>query len=110
METALPWGLFSPLMVAALLYVALYAAGNVVEGRGRAESAERVRDLSFAVALVAAGYTALLLVIGIVGRPGEFLDLVRVVLVVGAFFLLLLLVFFGIFELIASRGRRRSPP
>ena len=110
MESGLPWGLFFPLMVAALFYVVLYVAANVVEGRGGGETAERVRDLSFAVALLAAGYTALLLVIGVVGRPGEFFDLVRVVLVVGAFFLLLLLAFFGIFELIASRGRRRSPP
>jgi thiol:disulfide interchange protein len=110
MDPGLSWGLFSPLVVAALVYVALYTAGNVVEGRGHGESAERVRDLSFAVALVAAAYTALLLVIAVVGRPGEFFDMVRVVLVVSVFFLLLLLVFFGIFELIASRGRRRSPP
>ena len=108
MEEGLSWTFFFPLMAAAFVYLGLYVAGNFLEGRGDTDGAERLRDISYALALLAAGYTAVLLLVALIARPGEVFDLVRVVLVVGVFFGLLLLLIFAIFELIASRGRRRS--
>ena len=108
----LEWSLFLPLLLAGALYAIIaIVAGRRTSG-GNSEGGEKLRDLGFLVALAAAAWTLVLLVMAIFDQPDDVWDMVLIVVVVGVFFAVLLSVLFGIFELIFSRGSRRaaSPP
>jgi hypothetical protein len=103
----LEWSLFFPLLLAALVYIALFVAAQVVAGRGNEERGETLLDVGFLVALAAGAWTVILLVLAIFDEPDELWDMVTIVLVIGVFFALLLGVLLVLFETIFSRAPRR---
>jgi hypothetical protein len=100
---------YLPLIALAVLYAALFIVSRFLAARDEADSSERVADLTFGVGLLAAAYTVVLLIVSVITLPDLVVDLVRIVLVVGAFFAVLLSVLFGIFELLIGRTQRTQP-
>ena len=112
-ETA-PEGLsssyFTPLILAAVLYVVLYVAARVLEGRGD-ERWETAEDAGFLVMLLGAAYVAILAVVAVASEMDLVWDLVRIIVVVAVFFLALVLILLLVFERGIgglSRARRRG--
>ena len=108
----LAWSLYSPLMLALLVYVVLFMAASIIRTRGNESGAERILDIGFLVALVAGAWTLILLVFAILDEPDDIWDMVVIVVIIGVFFAVLLTVLFGLFELIFTRGsrpRREAP-
>ena len=103
-----PTAFYFPLLLLGLAYGVLYAVAQAAGRRRGEEARERVLDIAFGVALLAVAYTLVLLIISLVTLPDLIVDLVRIVLVVSAFFGVLLAVLFGIFELLFGRSRRTS--
>ena len=103
----LAWSLYVPLLLAAALFAIISIASAVVRSRGNDASAEKLLDLGFVVAVVAGIWTLVLLVLAIFDEPDDLWDMVLIVVVVGAFFGILLTLLFGVFELIFSRGGRQ---
>jgi hypothetical protein len=109
----LDWSLYSPLLLALLVYVVLFIAASIVRSRGNESGAERILDIGFLVALVAGAWTLVLLVFAILDEPDDIWDMVVIVVIIGVFFAVLLTLLFGLFELILTRGgsrRRREAP
>jgi len=104
-----PTAFYFPLLLLGLAYAVLYATAQGAGRRRGEEARERGLDIAFGVALLAVAYTLVLLIISIVTLPNLIVDLVRIVLVVSAFFAVLLGVLFGLFELIFGRSRGRQP-
>ena len=103
----LEWSLFSPLLLAVLIYAVLFIVASVMRSRGNDDRAERMLDAAFLLALVAGAWTAVLLIFAILDEPDDIWDMVIIVVIIGVFFAVLLSVLFGLFELILTRGRRR---
>ena len=103
----LDWSLYSPLLLAVLVYVVLAITAAIMRSRGNADGAERMLDVGFVVALVAGAWTAVLLVFAILDEPDDIWDMVSIVVIVGLFFGVLLTLFFGVFEFIFTRRSRR---
>jgi uncharacterized phage infection (PIP) family protein YhgE len=103
----LEWSLFIPLLLAAILIVALFVAAQVAAGRGNEERGETLLDVGFMVTLAAGAWTLVLLVLVLFDEPDEIWDMVTIILVIGVFFALLLGLLFALFEAIFSRGPRR---
>jgi threonine/homoserine/homoserine lactone efflux protein len=106
----LPSGMFTPLVV----LLAGYAVASVMAGMARTREnrprAEKLSTIAFGLVLVAAAYVAVLLIASVVSYPNRIYDMLVILLVVGAFFALLLFLFFGISELLPRvfrRGRDR---
>ena len=100
---------YAPLIALALIYAVIFVAAAAAGNRRGPEARERLRDIAFGVGLLAAVYTLILLIVSVISLPDLFVDLVRIVLVVGAFFLALLSLLFAIFELIIGRTGRTQP-
>lgn len=101
---------FTPLILAAVLYVALFVATRVLDGRGDQRS-ELAADAAFLLMLLSAAYTAILAVVAVASEMDLIWDLVRILIVVVVFFGLLLLLLLLVFERGIgglSRMRRRS--
>ena len=101
---------FLPLILAGVLYVALFVAARVLDGRGDARS-ETAADAAFLLMLLSAAYTAILAVVAVASEMDLIWDLVRILVVVTVFFGLLILVLLLVFERGIgglSRLRRRS--
>jgi Na+/melibiose symporter-like transporter len=103
------FALYAPLIVLALVYAAVNIAAAAAGNSRGPEARERLQDVAFAVGLLAAAYTVVLFIVSIVTLPDLVVDLVRIMLVVGAFFAVLLSVLFAIVELIFGRARRTQP-
>ena len=103
----LAWSLYVPLLLAAALFAIISITSAVVRSRGNDAGAEKLLDVGFVVALAAGIWTLVLLVFAILDEPDDIWDMVLIVVVVGAFFGILLTVLFGVFELIFSRGGRQ---
>jgi hypothetical protein len=108
----LDWSLYSPLLLALLVYVVLFIAASVMRSRGNESGAERSLDIGFLVALIAGAWTLVLLVFAILDEPDDIWDMVVIVIIIGVFFAVLLTLLFGLFEFIFTRGsgRRRETP
>lgn len=107
----LAWSLYVPLLLAAAVVIVISMASAIVRSRGNEASAERLLDLRFVVSLAAGAWTLVLLVLAIFDQPDDIWDMVLIVVVVGAFFGILLALLFAVFELIFSRGgRQRAGP
>jgi hypothetical protein len=105
------WGLYVPLLLAAAIFAIISIASAIVRSRGNEASAEKLLDLGFVVAVAAGAWTLVLLVLAIFNQPDDIWDMVLIVVVVGAFFGILLALLFGVFEVIFSRGgRKRAAP
>lgn len=101
---------FTPLILAAVVYVALFVAGRVLSGRDD-ERAETVEDIGFALMLLSGVYVAILLVVALASEVDLIWDLVRIMFVVVVFFGALILVLLLVFERGIgglSRLRRRA--
>jgi hypothetical protein len=103
----LDWSLFSPLLLAVAVYVALFIAASIMRTRGNDQGAERMFDVGFLVALVAGVWTVVLLIFAIMDEPDDIWDMVIIMVIVGVFFAVLLSLFFGLFEFLFTRGSRR---
>ena len=104
-----PTVFYLPLLLLGLAYAVVYAIAQAAGTRRGQEARERMLDVAFGVALLAAVYTLVLLIISVVTLPDLVVDLVRIVLVMVAFFAVLLSVLFGIFELLFGRVGRTQP-
>jgi cell division protein FtsW (lipid II flippase) len=102
----MPFGMYMPLV----LLVIAYAALSILAGRARSNEdrpkTERYSNYAFLVVLVSAAYAVVLLIATIVGYPSRFYDMVLIILVIAAFFALLLFAFFVLAELIPRALRR----
>lgn len=88
--------LWNALVLFALGYGVLALLAARADRREQGDTAERFRDLAFAVALAAAAYTAVLVVLAALDAPSRFYDAVLITIIIFLFFLALLLVMFGI--------------
>ena len=101
----LDWGLYSPLLLALLVYVVLFIAASIARARGNDNGAERILDIGFLVAVIAGAWTLVLLIFAILDEPDDIWDMVIIVVIVGVFFAVLLSLLFGLFEW-SSRAAR----
>jgi hypothetical protein len=109
-EDQLSFSLFSPLILFALAVGILAIAGRVVKRRGNEEGGDKLADLSFGVSLLAGVYVLVLLVLAALDEPDLVYEAFVIVLVIGAFFALLVSLLFVIFELVGSRFTRTRAP
>jgi CBS domain containing-hemolysin-like protein len=105
----LPSGMYTPLVV----LLAVYVVFALLAGRARAsedtERTDRYETIGFGVVLVAALYTIVLIISAVFAYPSRSTDMVTIIIVISAFFALLLFVFFLLAEWIPGRlGRRRT--
>lgn len=99
-------GLLRPLYLLAILYVIMFVAGRVLEGR-EDDRAESVMDASFALLLLAAVYVVVLLVMAVFSEFDLLADMVQIMAIVIAFFTLLVTALLGVELLVGLGGRRR---
>ena len=103
-------GYYTPLILAAVVYVALFVTARVLEGRGDARS-ETAEDAGFLLMLLGAAYVLILTVVAVASEIDLVWDLVRIVVFVVIFFAALVLLLLAVFELGIgglSRMRRRA--
>ena len=106
----LTWGLYFPLILAGMAYAVVAIAAGVIARRGNEARAERLRDGGFLIVVLAGVWIVVLLLLAIFSEPDDLWDMAVILLVIVAFFAILLLVLFGISLLvgrIGGRGRRR---
>ena len=106
--TNLPSALYTPLVVVLAIYVILVLIAGRARGKEDTAQAERFDTFAFAVLLVAALYTIVLVISAIFAYPSRSTDMVTIILVICGFFALLLIVFFVLAEWIPQRLRRGS--
>jgi uncharacterized membrane protein YccC len=99
-------GLYFPILILGAAYAALTAWAGIVSNRGDRDRSERFRDFAFGAALLAAGYTAILVILVAVDTPNRFSDAVTIILVICAFFGLLLVVLYLIAQVVGLVTRR----
>jgi hypothetical protein len=104
----LTWGLFFPLILAGLAYAVVAIAAGVIASRGNDAGAERLRDGGFVIVLLAGVWVIVLLLLAMFSEPDELWDMVMITLVIVAFFVILLLVLFGISLLVGRIGGGRA--
>lgn len=104
----LSWGLYVPLILAAVAYGIVSAAAGVMAGRGNEAGSERVRDAGFLLLLAGGAWVLVLLLLSLFSEPDDLWDMVIITLVIVAFFAILLLALFGISLLIGRIGRSAS--
>jgi hypothetical protein len=102
----LPFALYLPLVFLGLGYAVLYVAGRVMVGRGEHEGGDRLLDIAFVLALIAAGYVVVLVIVSLIFRPVRVGEMLLITIILSVFFLVLLFAFFGLFEVLFSRGGR----
>jgi polyferredoxin len=105
-ETGLDNFFWQLLLIPGVIYVVLYIAANVLEAREN-PTAETLHDIGFGVIALAGVYAVILTVIALVSRPNLMGDLALTILIIVAFFALLVLLLYAIFELLLPRFRRQ---
>lgn len=108
----LSYGLFEPLLLAAVLYALLFAVSRVLEGRGDPRG-QKLGDVAFGLLLLAAAYVLFLLGNALASESGLVWDMLVTTAVIIVFFLLLIgllltLAEKGVGGLSRLRRRRRS--
>ena len=103
-ETGLDTVLWQPVVFAALIYAALYVAGNVLDGRGDSRG-ETVHDIGFGLILLTGAYSVVLLLMALIQRPSLVGDMLLIIAILVAFFALLVVVLYAVFELLLPRLR-----
>jgi hypothetical protein len=108
----LPSALYTPLVVLLAAYVVLVLIAGRARGKEDTDRAERFDTFAFAMLLVAALYTIVLVITAVFQYPSRSTDMVTILLVICGFFALLLFAFFVIVEWIPRRLSRREgrPP
>ena len=102
----LPSAMYMPLVALLAAYAVIALLAGRARGREDAEGAERYATIGFAVVLVAALYTIVLVISAVFSYPTRSTDMVTIVVVISAFFALLLFVFFLLAEWIPTKLRR----
>ncbi|HYP48087.1 MAG TPA: hypothetical protein VEQ61_05570 [Thermoleophilaceae bacterium] len=102
----LPFALYVPLLLLVGAYAVIAIVTGVRRGRGQGEGNERLHDIGFALVLAAAAWTVILLVLSIVSYPGRLFTALGIILVIAVFFTLLLLVLWGLVDMLVSRMGR----
>jgi hypothetical protein len=102
----LPSASFAPVVVLVVAYAALSILASRARSNDDRPRAERFTNWAFLVVLVFAAYAVVLLLAAIFSYPSRFYDMVLIILVITAFFALLLFAFFLIAELIPRTFRR----
>ncbi len=98
--------LYQPLYLVLILYVALFVAGRVLEGR-EDDRADTVQDAGFALLLLAAVYVVILLVMAVFSEFDLIADMVQIMAIVIGFFAVLVTVLLGVELLVGLPGRRK---
>ena len=109
----LPSSMYTPLVVLLVVYAALGIVANRARANEDTDRSERFGTFQFAVLLVAALYTIVLVISAVFAYPSRSTDMVTIIVVICAFFALLLFAFFLIAEWIPgklSRREERPPP
>ena len=101
----LPSSMYTPLVVLLAAYAVLSLLGSRARSAEDAERASRWETYAFGVLLLAALYTIVLVISAVFSYPSRSTDMVTIILVICAFFALLLFVFFLIAEWIPGRLR-----
>ena len=103
----LPSAMYTPLVV----LIVGYAVFSILSGRARGHedraAADRHATIAFGLVLVAAAYAVVLLFTAVFQYPSRMTDMVTILLVIGAFFALLLFVLLLLTEVL-PRSLRRS--
>ncbi|MBN1528435.1 MAG: hypothetical protein JW895_05210 [Thermoleophilaceae bacterium] len=99
-------GVYFPVLILGALYAALTMYAGFVGNRGNRDRSERSRDLAFGSALLAAAYTVILVVLVAIDTPNRFTDAVTIILVICAFFGILLVVLYLISQVVGLVTRR----
>ena len=99
-------GLYQPLYLVLVLYVALFVAGRVLEGH-EDDRADTVQDAGFVLLLLAAAYVVILLVMAVFSEFDLIVDMVQIMAIVIGFFAILVTVLLGIELLVGLPGRRK---
>jgi hypothetical protein len=104
-DVGLSSSLFTPLVLLLIVYVVLYASGQALPGnRGLA-----ALDASFALLLLIAAYTLVLVILAVAQKYTLIADLLGTLAVIIVFFAILGVVLLGIFDLgIGSLTRSRA--
>jgi hypothetical protein len=98
---------YRPLILLGLLYVALFVTSRVLAGRGD-QRFETAADGAFVTTLLAGVYVLILTLVALFSEPELVYDMIRIALIVMAFFALFLLVLLLIFDVgIGSISRLR---
>lgn len=103
-------GYYQPLIFIGLVYVALFIASRVLEGR-EDRRAETAADAAFVTILLAGAYVAILALVALASEADLVWDLIRITVIMAVFFLLVVLILFGVFEWgvgVISRLRHRG--
>jgi hypothetical protein len=104
----LSWGLYVPLILAAVAFGVLSIVAGIVAGRGNVDGAERIRDIGFLLLIGFGVWTIVLLLMAIFSEPDDVWDMLIITLVIVVFFAVLLVVFFLISLVFGRAGRRRA--
>jgi Na+/H+ antiporter NhaC len=102
----LPSSMYTPLVVLLVAYAALTLLASRAHGKEDRDRADRFETIAFAVLLVSALYTIVLVISAVFAYPSRSTDMVITIVVICAFFAALLFVFFLIAELIPRSLRR----
>jgi hypothetical protein len=101
----LPSSMYTPLVVLLVIYVALILVAGRARGAENTERTDRFETYAFGVLLIAALYTIVLVISAVFAYPSRSTDMVTIILVICAFFALLLFAFFLLAEWIPGRFR-----
>ena len=99
MSSNLSFSLYYPLLLLGAAFVVLTVAGRVVEGRRGREAAANLQTLGFGALLLAAAWTAALLVMSLIRYPVRMSDLGVIFATIFIFFGVLLGLLFVLTEI-----------
>lgn len=103
----LSYGLFEPLLLAAVAYAVLFVVSRVLEGRGDPRG-RRLAAVAFGLLLLAGLYVVVLAVIAVVSEYELVGDMLVTTAVIAVFFLVLIVVLLVLAEMgIGGIGRMR---
>jgi uncharacterized membrane protein len=108
----LPSSMYTPLVVLLVVYVVLGLLAARARAHEDTDRSERFDTFAFAVLLLAALYTIVLVISAVFAYPTRSTDMVTIIVVIGVFFAALLFVFFLIAEWLPGKLSRREerPP
>jgi hypothetical protein len=102
----LPSAMYTPVVILIVAYAVLSILSNRARSHDDRSQAERFSNWAFLVVLVFAAYTVVILIAAVFGYPSRTWDMVLIILVIAAFFALLLFAFFLLTEVIPRALRR----
>ena len=98
---------YSPLILLGILYLVLFVASRVLDGRGD-QRAETAQDAGFVTMLLAGVYVVILTLVALTSEAELMFDMIRIAFIVMASFALFLLALLLVFDLgIGSISRLR---